>query len=103
MSEPTVDATSTLVRPARKWLTIILAVVFVLSIILGAGPGVLLVNRPETIVGVPLVYAWGILWYIVQVIVVLIAYFTTWKQAAEDMECDRWGAPQTIYGDGEPA
>jgi hypothetical protein len=83
MSEPAVDESSAAMPPNRKGLTITLVVVFVLSMVLGTGPGVLLVNRPEAIGGVPLVYAWGTLWYVVQVVVVLIAYFTIWKSSRE--------------------
>ncbi|MEW4486665.1 hypothetical protein AB1L42_01205 [Thalassoglobus sp. JC818] len=69
-------------------LPIILAAIFSLSVIMGTGPGILLVNRPESILGIPLVYAWGILWYFVQVFVVIVASWTVWrsKKIAEDRE-----------------
>ena len=70
----------------NKTLSIILGIFFALSMILGTGPGVLLVNRPETFWGIPLVYAWGIFWYLVQVIVVLIAYFTVWVPTSDEQE-----------------
>jgi len=47
--------------------------------ILGVGPGVLLVNRPETILGIPLLYAWGLLWYFVQVGIAVVAYVYLWR------------------------
>ena len=82
MSEPVEDRGAT-PMPGLSKLSATLAIVFALSMVLGTGPGVLLVNRPESIAGVPLVYAWGILWYVVQVAVVLIAYFTVWNASAD--------------------
>ena len=58
----------------------------VLSMLMGTGPGVLLVNRPTTIGGLPLVYVWGIGWYLVLVAVALIAYFVLWKNDAAEAE-----------------
>lgn len=66
----------------RRRLSILLTVVFSLSMIMGTGPGVLLVNRADTVAGVPLVYAWGILWYLVQVAVALVAYFVVWDSSS---------------------
>lgn len=83
MSEPVEDRGATPL-PGHARLSATLAFVFALSMVLGTGPGVLLVNRPETIAGIPLVYAWGILWYVVQVAVVLIAYFTIWDASADE-------------------
>jgi len=54
--------------------------------VMGTGPGILLVNRPNSILGIPLVYAWGILWYLVQVIVGLVAYFTLWRNDEQSDE-----------------
>jgi hypothetical protein len=80
----------------RKPLAWILAAVFVLSMIMGTGPGVALVNRPHAIFGVPLVYAWGIFWYLIQVVVALIAYFALWESESEDDEPTRW---DSVEGD----
>lgn len=71
----------------RRKLGIVLTVVFVLALVMGAGPGINLVNPdpgdPEasfTIFGgVPVIYAWVTLWYIVQASVATIAYFCLWK------------------------
>jgi hypothetical protein len=52
--------------------------------LLGAGPGILLVNRPDTFLGIPLVYAWAICWYLVQVAVAFIAYFALWSSEPGD-------------------
>lgn len=62
-----------------------LIALFVLAMTMATGPGVLLVNRPTTILGIPVVYAWGILWYFVIVGVALTAYFTLWKQSADEL------------------
>lgn len=65
----------------RSGLGWVLAIAFALTMVMGTGPGVLLVNRPETFLGIPLVYAWGIFWYLVQVAIAVVAYFTVWKEA----------------------
>jgi len=67
----------------RRYLSWTLAGLFVLTMVMGAGPGVLLVNRPETFFGLPLVYAWGIFWYLVQVAIAIVAYVTIWKDTPE--------------------
>jgi hypothetical protein len=61
--------------PLGKWLVIIYAV----SLLLSNGPGVLLVNRPILILGLPLIYIWAIFWWLFQMSLVLIAYFRVWK------------------------
>ncbi|TWU03654.1 hypothetical protein [Neorhodopirellula pilleata] len=76
--------TSKSTPPTNRWLKHSLTLAFVLSLVMGTGPGVLLVNRPDTIQGIPLVYAWGILWYFVQVGVVLIAYFCLWSRSSDE-------------------
>ena len=56
----------------------ILAAVFALAMILGAGPGILLVNQPATWFGFPRLYAWGMFWCAVEIAVVITAYFFVW-------------------------
>jgi hypothetical protein len=68
----------------RKWLEIILIAAFVVAMLMGVGPGVLLVNRPDAILGMPLLYAWGILWYAVHVVIVLVAYRFLWRDSAAE-------------------
>jgi hypothetical protein len=80
----------------RKPLAWILAAVFVLSMVMGTGPGVLLINRPDAVFGVPLVYAWGIFWYLVQAAVALIAYLALWRNAAND---NGHSLPESAEGD----
>ncbi len=46
-------------RRELQLLLVLLAILF-----LAVGPGVLLVNRPEPILGLPAIYFWGILWYL---------------------------------------
>ena len=70
----------------RKKLGKILAVAFVAVLAMGAGPGLLLinpdVNKPHatyTFLGLPKVYAWGLLCYVLEVVIVLTAYFKVWR------------------------
>ena len=71
-SEPSAD------RAKRHKLGLWLSIVFALALILGPGPGILLVNTPSSILGLPAVYAWGLLWYVVEVGVVIAFYKCVW-------------------------
>lgn len=64
----------------KKTLGWILAAVFGVALFMGPGPGLALVNRPEPMFGVPAIYAWGLLWYVVEVGVVVVAYFFLWSR-----------------------
>ncbi|MCG6156465.1 hypothetical protein [Rubinisphaera margarita] len=73
-------------RPSR--LSVALTIGFVVSILMGIGPGVLLVNRPATFLGLPLLYAWGIFWYLVMAVIALAAYLFIWQDAAGGSQGD---------------
>jgi len=69
----------------RKRLAIVLSVIFALAIVLGGGPGMYLVNPdtddPDaafTFLGMPIIYAWIVFWFLVQAGVVLVAYYRLW-------------------------
>ncbi len=67
----------------------ILAVVFLAAIALGAGPGIWLVNRPQVVtlpggLSLPLLYAWGLLWYAVEAACVVLAYVLVWRSSGDD-------------------
>jgi hypothetical protein len=64
----------------------LLIILFLLAVVLGAGPGIHLANPdatdPEatfTTFGLPTIYVWGLLWYAVQFGVILVAYFRYWN------------------------
>lgn len=70
------------------------AAVFVVAMVMGSGPGLRLVNPdaadPQavfTLWGLPKIYAWGLLWYAVQLAAILTAYFKLWSQ--EEVEDGR--------------
>ena len=77
------------VQPNKKrtWLAVVLTAVFALAMVMGPGPGLALIN-PDitdpsaryTIAGVPVIYAWGVFWYGVQVAVIVTAYCTLWRE-----------------------
>lgn len=62
----------------RKWGAV-LAVVFAMALLMGPGPGILLVNTARPIFGLPAIYLWGLLWYAVEVSVVVLAYLFVWS------------------------
>jgi len=71
----------------RKKLARLLTVLFLFSMFMGSGPGLRLINPDSadpnavfTIMGLPTIYVWGLLWYVVQLMVILIAYFKIWKR-----------------------
>ena len=51
---------------------------------MAVGPGVLLVNRPDMFLGLPLLYAWGIFWYVVIVAIALLAYRYVWCDGPDE-------------------
>ncbi|MCH2367557.1 MAG: hypothetical protein MK554_10130, partial [Planctomycetes bacterium] len=69
----------------NKSLPIVLTLVFILAMVMGPGPGVYLVDPGPghegpvpTLLGLPAVYAWAVLWFGVQAAVLVTAYFTVW-------------------------
>ena len=80
MSAPeTASSESSADQAKRHKLGVWLSVIFAAAIILGPGPGILLVNTPTSILGLPAVYAWGLLWYVVEVGVVIAFYKCVWR------------------------
>lgn len=66
-------------EPQRKRLAWILAAAFAVAMLMGPGPGMLLVNRPGSFLGIPQLYAWGLIWYAVEVLIVVLAYTLIWS------------------------
>ena len=90
MDDPTLppQATSDAPQPptkAKSSLGWVLTLIFAVAMFMGAGPGLLLVNKPVSFLGIPLLYAWGLLWYAVQAAVVITAYFTVWREDEEQV------------------
>ena len=55
--------------------------------IMGPGPGLRLINPdpsdPDavyTFLGIPTVYAWGLFWYLIQLVAILVAYRRLWRE-----------------------
>ncbi|MEZ4702045.1 MAG: hypothetical protein R2834_17055 [Rhodothermales bacterium] len=70
----------------RKRLGLILTVAMVFAMLMGPGPGLRLINpdindpnATYIVGGIPIVYAWGLFWFAVQVAIVMIAYFSLWR------------------------
>ena len=75
----------------NKGLSIILTLVFILAMVMGPGPGVYLVDPgPDhegpspTLLGLPAIYAWAVLWFGVQAVVLVTAYITVWSGEEEE-------------------
>ena len=72
---------------SRKSLRNTIIAVFVLAMTRGPGPGLRLINPDAsdpnatfTFAGIPTVYAWGLFWYAVQLIAIIIAYKKLWRE-----------------------
>lgn len=72
--------------PWRHRLTILLSAIFVFALVMGAGPGVYLVNphpgaprAAYTLCGMPVIYAWAVFWFAVQAATVVAASVLLWN------------------------
>ncbi len=65
-------------RTRASWC---LAAVFAFALIMGPGPGMALANHPVIFLGLPALYVWGLLWFLVEVAVVVLAYLFVWTDA----------------------
>lgn len=70
-------------RQRMKWLSWGL---MLMALIIGCGPGLLLVNSPEPFLGWPRLFVWGAVWYFVQVAGVLVAYRFVWTDTDSDLK-----------------
>lgn len=68
----------------RRRLRILLGLFFLMATVMGVGPGVLLINRPDIFWGLPLIYTWALFWYGVHVVIASVAYRTLWKSSTEN-------------------
>ena len=46
--------------PQRRTLSTSLVIAVAVAMLMGVGPGIYLVNRPDSFLGIPLLYAWGL-------------------------------------------
>ena len=65
---------------------LLLSMVFLFALAMGAGPGIVLANQPAMWFGFPRLYVWGSFWCAVEVVVVVVAYLTVWREAKADDE-----------------
>ncbi len=86
--------------PAKRKLGAWLTVAMIVAMLMGPGPGLRLVNPDVAdpgasylFFGIPIIYAWGLFWFVVQVAIVVIAYYTVWKtdDAADDESTEAIG------------
>lgn len=85
----------------RRHRAIVLATGFVVSLLMGVGPGVWLVNHPGDVFGLPPLYAWGILWYLVQVAIAVAAYAFLWRH--DDVDEHAGETSRTLTATDEPS
>lgn len=77
-------------RARSSRLAFALGLAFVVALLMGPGPGVLLLQPsgpdepPPTILGVPGIYAWALLWAAVMGGVVIVAARTVWRSEPAD-------------------
>ena len=73
-------------NPSTKPWAIGSGALFVLAVLMGAGPGVHLINPSASaaaeeffIFGMPKIYVWGVFWFAMQATALGIAYVKVWK------------------------
>jgi hypothetical protein len=76
-----------------------LLILFAITYLLSNGPGLLLVNKPVLVGGMALLYVWALFWAIVQIGIILYAYFKLWKDEVD--EYDESSADQALTGEGK--
>ena len=62
---PTMNPKAKSVKKRKCGIELWLLLAISVCLLMAVGPGVLLVNRPETFLGLPLVYGWALFWYLV--------------------------------------
>lgn len=73
-------------NPSNKTWAIISGALFTLALLMGAGPGIHLINPSASaaaeeffIFGMPKIYVWGVFWFAIQSTALIIAYAKVWK------------------------
>ena len=68
----------------RRKLATVLIVIFLIALVMGPGPGSLLINphdsEPMFWFGMPALYVWAVFWFLVQASTILIAATLIWKK-----------------------
>ena len=71
-------------KRSRKPAALILTVIFLFALVMGAGPGSLLIappgSDPPLWFGMPALYLWAVIWFFVEAAVILIAARTLWRK-----------------------
>ncbi len=62
----------------KKW-AITLTLGYIAAFLFSNGPGILLINRAELMLGFPPLYLWAVFWGAVQVSILIAAYFLVWS------------------------
>ena len=61
-----------------------LLLLFAFAFLMSNGPGVHLVNKPVLVAGIPILYLWALCWAVVQIGIILYAYFKLWRHEVEE-------------------
>jgi hypothetical protein len=63
----------------------LLSAIFLLALVLGPGPGATLIDgtveEPNIWFGIPALYLWVVLWFLVMAGCIITAAFTVWKDS----------------------
>ena len=68
----------------KKKLFRTLLVLYAISYLFSNGPGLMLVNKPTLVAGIPILYLWALAWAIVQIALIMIAYNKIWRKEIEE-------------------
>ena len=76
-------------KPAKKCpLPWVIGFGLLFALFMGPGPGLHLINpdtpdAARTLLGMPIVYAWGLIWFAVQAALLITAAFTIWSRSED--------------------
>jgi len=74
-------------KKSRTPLAITLTVIFLVALVMGPGPGSLLIappgSDPPLWFGIPALYLWAVLWFFVEAAVIIIAACTLWQKEGD--------------------
>ncbi|MDG1854615.1 MAG: hypothetical protein P8I97_10670 [Verrucomicrobiales bacterium] len=72
----------------HKTMAFTLVAIFLIALIMGPGPGSLMINspgsEPKSWFGMPALYVWAVLWFFVEAAVILVAARFLWGKGQEN-------------------
>ena len=72
----------------HKTMAFTLVAIFLIALIMGPGPGSLMINspgsEPKSWFGMPALYVWAVLWFFVEAAVIIVAARFLWRKGQDN-------------------